>query len=80
MSTLSVATISGVTTLTGGGFDQIGASANSANAAAIASLTTANLALLTANIAKQRREWKRTFNIQKDQKQEKHTAKQAAAV
>jgi hypothetical protein len=51
MSTLSVATISGVTTLTGGGFDQIGASANSANAAAIASLTTANLALLTANIA-----------------------------
>jgi len=51
MSTLSVATISGVTTLTGGGFDQIGASANSANAAAIASMTTANLALLTANIS-----------------------------
>jgi hypothetical protein len=51
MSTLSVATISGVTTLTGGGFDQIGASANSANAAAIASMTTANLALAIANVA-----------------------------
>lgn len=51
MSTLSVAAITGVTTLTGGGFDQIGASANSANVQSIAALTTANLALLTANIA-----------------------------
>ena len=44
MSTLSVVAITGVTTLSGGGFDLVG---NTSNAA----LTAANLALLTANVA-----------------------------
>jgi len=42
MSTLSVSTITGVTTLSGGGFDAVGTTANNANAQSIAAFNKAN--------------------------------------